>query len=105
MIFWSRAARTSGVLAFSSCRIRMYRSVLPNVSKAVLACAFPASAAVRSGGTVAVRCDSYAASHRPSAWAAETSAWPGGRSRPAAINASTRSTLTRDHELVGRRRE
>ncbi len=64
-----------------------------------------ASASTRSGGTVAVRWDAYAASQRPSARAASISARPAGRIRPAAINASARSTLIRDHGLPFRRGE
>src|SRR5829696_833024 len=44
-----------------------------------------------------------ARAQRPSALAASTSAWPGGRIRPAAVSATTLATLTADQLLRGRR--
>ncbi len=43
-------------------------------------------------------------SHRPSAFAASTSAMPSGRIRPSAVSRSTFAMLMRDHLLRGRRR-
>ena len=89
--------------AVASLRITAYLSVLPSASNARAAPGLAASAAARSAGTVALRCDSYAASQRPSARAASTSARPAGRIRPAATSCSTLSTLTRDQRLRARR--
>ena len=80
--FSSRAVLTSGVLAFNRFRMIRYWSVLPSPSKPAFARGLPSSAAARSSGTVAFRCDSYAASHRPSALAASASASPGAASGP-----------------------
>src|SRR5260370_27394060 len=84
-------------------RITAYRWVLASASKSFAARGLAAKAATRSGGTVASRCDVYAATHLPSAFAASTSARPAGRIRPAAISSSTLATLTRDQRLRGRR--
>ena len=55
----------------------MIRETGPRRSKAAFARALPASAAARSAGPWRLRCDSYAASQRPSALAAATSREPG----------------------------
>jgi len=96
MVLRRRAARLAAVPAFMRCRITTYCWLLPSDSKNPLACSFRSSAAARSGGMVALLCDSYAASHRPSAFADRTSSKPGARMRPAAMSASTRLTFTFD---------
>ena len=55
---------------------------LAECAEYLAACGLAARAAVRSGGTVALRCSSSAAAHLPSAFAASTSARPDGRIRP-----------------------
>ena len=58
----------------------------PSASYAAAAAGSASSAARRSSGTVNSFCETYAASQRPSALAASTSAIPGSRIRPAAVS-------------------
>jgi hypothetical protein len=67
-------------------------SVLKNAAASGLA----SSAAARSSGMVAVRCDSYASAQRPSANAASTSARPAGCMSPEAMSASAFPQLILD---------
>jgi hypothetical protein len=61
--------------------------------------AFPFKAARRSSGTSIVRAPEYAASHRPSAWAASTSRSPAGCISPRAMRSVAFSRLIFDHRL------
>jgi len=53
--------------------------------------------------SVALQWDQWAAAQRPSSFAASTSAWPGGRIRPALVNAATLAMLTLLQRLFGLR--
>ena len=91
-----RAARVSGVFAAATrCRIA-YRLALFRVAKNADACGW-------ASGTVAVAWLSYAASQRPSAFAASIAARPAGRMRPVAISSATLPWFTFDQRLFGRR--
>ena len=76
-----------------------YRLAASSVAKNAAARSFFASAAARSGGTVARLPASYAASQRPSAFARAISARPDGCIAPAATSASAFSRLIFDHRL------
>src|SRR3954470_1911628 len=80
-----------------------YRLVLSRVAKNALAAGLASSADARSSGTVALLCDSYAPSHRPSALALSTSLRPAGFILPSSMSAVALVRLTLDHLLLGRR--
>jgi hypothetical protein len=93
-ILSSRVDRPFAVGSFAKRRITAYCSVLFSRAKKSLAALFWDSASIKSAGGVAFRCETWAASHLPSALASATSARPAARMRPAFVSASTLFTFS-----------